>query len=824
MRPTFVVLLLPLLFLALPSEPRAQSSGAPEEKRAAGSGSVHGIVRSSDGQPIPDATVTIEGTGLSTTTDAHGRYVFGDLRPGVKIVLIVTAEGFEPWSRALTVRPEPYRSNFTLRLASLAESVSVTADIPMLNASDGISKVTLAPEQIAVLPSLGEQDIFRAFQLLPGIANNETSSGLYVRGGTPDQNLISYDGFTAYHVDHLFGYFSAFNMDAVERVELSKTASEAKHGGRLSGVMDITGKVGSTEKAEFGGGVSLLSVHALGSVPLGDKASLLLAGRHSYQSSLYNKILNIVDNGTAAGGPAQGRGGAGGRAMFDTQPTSSFYDLNGKLHLQPSANDRMFLSVYHGNDDLDNSRSLEIPSFIRERLAERGIEFDGDNIDIADESGWGNTGVGTQWSRQWGDRAETLLSFGYSRHHNQRNRTSNIGNTRGGLVEDNSLDDLTARLAVPIRLGWNHQLEIGGQATSNDVSYSFGTGAADTGGEEDEQADSRPAILGVLDRAEQGTYYSAYVQDRATFFGKLVITPGVRFSRYSRTSSGYLEPRIAASLEVAQGLRLKGSWGRNNQFVNRIVREDVLQGNREFWALSDGDLIPVPESINLVLGASYETGGFLVDVEVFRNEQSRLTTFAPRFTPTDEGIDYDEFFYEGDGESEGVELLVQKKFGNHTGWASYTYSKTDYLFPELQADPFPADHDQRNELKLVYSTRFGGWTVSGVYIYGSGRPYTEPIGTEEVDFGDGDRNFTIERVVVGDKNGARLPAYQRLDVSANLDFDLFSGKATVGLTIFNVSDRNNVWYKEFTSVDGEIFENNILLMSRTYNLFLNVRF
>jgi hypothetical protein len=611
-------------------------------------------------------------------------------------------------------------------------------------------------------------------------------------------------------------------MDAVEQVELSKTASEAKHGGRLSGVMDITGKAGSTEKAEFGAGVSLLSVHGLASVPLGDKASVLFAGRQSYQSALYNKILNLVDNGTA-GGPAAGRAGPGGRTMFDTQPESSFYDLNGKLLLAPGSSDQMTLSVYHGNDDLDNSRSLEIPSFVRERLAERGIEFDDDIIDITDESGWGNTGVGAQWSRQWSDRAQTLLSFGYSNHRNQRDRTSNMPKRRGGLVEDNTLDDFTARLAVPIQLGWNNQLELGGQVTSNDVYYSYGTGAADTTNETDDSAPDLP-ILDVLDRDEQGTYYSAYLQDRATLFGRLVITPGLRFTRYDRTATGYLEPRIAASLEVASGVRLKGSWGRNNQYVNRIVREDLLRGNREFWALSEGDLIPVPESTNLVAGASYETSGFLLDVEAFRNEQTRLTTFAPRFTPGDEGIDYDEYFYEGDGESEGLEVLLQKKFGSHTGWASYTLSKTDYFFPELEADPFPADHDQRHELKLVYSARFGSWTFSGVYIYGSGRPYTEPIGTEEIEFGNEDQSFTVERVVVGEKNGARLPSYQRLDLSANLDFELFSGQGTLGLTVFNLGDRKNVWYKEFTSVDGEIFENNILLMSRTYNVFLNVRF
>ena len=809
---TRFVLVLPCLMLALASHASAQS------------GNVHGVVRSTDGQPIPGAVVAIHGVSLSATTDALGRYVFNDLRPDVQITLIASADGFELRSRAVVVRAEPLSADFTLPLAGVAESVRVTADIPMLNVSEGVSTIALAPEQIAVLPSLGEQDIFRAFQLLPGVASNETSSGLYVRGGTPDQNLISYDGFTAYHVDHLFGYFSAFNMDAVEKIELTKTSSEAKRGGRLAGVMDITGKTGSTEKAAFGAGVSLLSVHGLGSFPLSDKASVLLAGRQSFQSPLYNKILNLVDNGTAQGGPAAGRAGPGGRTTFDTQPESSFYDLNGKLHFEPTSNDRLFLSMYYGNDNLDNSRSLEIPSFVRERLVERGIDFPDGDISITDESGWGNTGVGTQWSRQWGDRAQTLLSFGYSNHRNQRDRTSNVGNARGGLVEDNTLGDFTTRLAVPVRIGWNHQLEMGAQLTSNDVRYTFGQASAAMEDDETDEGQPQLRLLDVLDRDEQGTYYSAYVQDQATFFGRLVITPGVRFTRYDRTATGYLEPGIAASLEVASGVRLKGAWGRNHQYVNRIVREDVLQGNREFWALSDGDLIPVPESTNLVAGVSFETRDFLVDVEAFRNEQTSLTTFAPRFTPADEGIDYDDFFYRGDGETEGLEVLLQKKFGGHTGWASYTLSKTDYFFPELEAEPFPADHDQRHELKLVYSARFGSWTVSGTYIHGSGRPYTEPIGVEEIEIGGGERAFTVERVVVGAKNGARLPSYQRLDLAAHLDFELFSGAGTLGLTVFNVGSRANVWYKEFTSVDGEIFENNILLMSRTYNAFLNVRF
>ncbi len=798
----------------------------------AATGTIEGVVRNRSGAPVPGATVAVQGPGLTATTDAKGAYVIENVPTGSNFVVTASLAGVVAPPVTLWVVPGRNVVDFTLQ-PSFATDVTVGAEIPLLNASDGVSRLTLSPAQIRVLPSLGEQDIFRALQLLPGIGANETSSGLYVRGATPDQNLISYDGFTVYHVDHLFGYFSAFNMDAVEEVQLSKAASQARYGGRLSSIMEISGKAGSTEKKEFGAGVSLLSVHGLGEVPLGSKASILVAGRRSFQSPLYNKILNLVDTGGAGpvgaqggGGPGGGPGGEGPAATFDTQPTSSFYDLNGKLLFRPGAKDQLSLSGYRGADDLDNSRDLEIPAEIRDRVKELNPGFElPDDISITDKSNWGNTGIGALWSRQWTERAQSRLSFGYSRYHSLRDQTTEAGDSQGGLAEDNSLEDLTARLDIPIRLSWNHQLELGGQVTSNDVSYTYDTSAASSGnGGGPGPGGGGAALLGILDRSETGSQYSAYIQDRATLFGKLVLTPGLRYTRYDRTGTAYVEPRVSGSLQVAQGVRVKGAWGRNHQFANRIVREDVLRGNREFWALSDGETVPVAASTHLVGGLSYEAKGFLLDVEAFRNEQTGLTQFAPRFTPSDttEGIDFNQYFYRGEGTAKGVEVLLQRKFGKNTGWLAYTLSQTEQRFPDLEAEPFPSDYDQRHELKSVDSLRLGKWTFSGTWIFATGRPYTAPTGIEEIQLGgDGP---TIARVVVGAKNGARLPAYHRLDLAVNYDFEIGPGKGTLGLTAFNVYDHQNIWYKEFTSVEGEIFENNILLMGRTFNAFLSVRF
>jgi ferric enterobactin receptor len=167
-------------------------------------------------------------------------------------------------------------------------------------------------------------------------------------------------------------------------------------------------------------------------------------------------------------------------------------------------------------------------------------------------------------------------------------------------------------------------------------------------------------------------------------------------------------------------------------------------------------------------------------------------------------------------------LLLQKKFGRYTGWLGYTLSEVEYTFPELETDPFPALHDQTHELKIVNSFDWNDWTFSATWIYATGRPYTEPIGVEDEEVLEGRR--TIERVILGAKNGARLPAYHRLDISASYCFPLFGSQSIIGATLFNAYGRKNVWYKEFDVVEGEIFENNILYMGMTFNLFFTIRF
>lgn len=221
------------------------------------------------------------------------------------------------------------------------------------------------------------------------------------------------------------------------------------------------------------------------------------------------------------------------------------------------------------------------------------------------------------------------------------------------------------------------------RGTSNDIGYAFQAGTGGPGGGSDSP------LAGVLNQSEQGRLTALYLQDRWLLGSRLLLVPGVRLTSFDRTDTRYTEPRFAATFFVNDQVKLKTATGRYYQFTDRITREEVLQGNREFWTLANGTTVPVAEATHLIGGASFERSGLLVDVELFSKDLSALTQFAPRFTAASDAFDYDDFFYHGDGTARGGEVLVQKRSGRHTGWVSYTLSKVESRFRSSRRRRFP---------------------------------------------------------------------------------------------------------------------------------------
>ncbi|MBK8500981.1 MAG: TonB-dependent receptor [Saprospiraceae bacterium] len=655
-------------------------------------------------------------------------------------------------------------------------------------------------------------------QLLPGVSGtNESSSGLYVRGGTPDQNLIILDGFTVYHVDHLFGFFSAFNSSAIKDIQLHKGGFEAPFGGRISSVVEMTGKDGNTKEFNAGAGLSLLSYNAYVESPFADgKGSVLIAARRSFQSKFYSNLFDaftgISENNQATNQRPPGGGGRfSGFGQQEVKPNSYFYDLNTKLTYRPSTRDVISLSFYNGQDNLDNSRNLDNTSF-------RGgfgggatnFSFNSDNVDL---SNWGNIGSSLKWSRRWNDVLYSKITTSYSNYFSERDRRNqttviredSLSTRNTGSYENNDLRDFTIKIDNEYKLSKDQQLDFGFQSTYNDIFYNL----------------SQNDTTSVIHRDNQGHTSSFYLQDRISLADRLILKGGLRNSYYSLTSKLYFEPRASMTYLISKSLKGKLAYGKYFQFASRIVREDIQQGSRDFWALADDKNIPIASAKHFITGLSYENRSWLFDVEAYHKDLNGLSEYSTRIAPAGRGpgqtLNYEEYFYTGSGIAQGIELLVQKKAGNFNGWIGYTLGRVLYDFEAFGTEPFHANQDQTHELKIIGSYKFGRWNFASTFIYATGRSYTAPTGYYELKLIDGNTESLFE---VSSKNGLRLPDYHRFDLSATYHFFLGSSRASMGLSLINLYNRRNIWYKEYEVVEGELYETNVSLIDFTPSLFI----
>ena len=777
---------------------------------------VTGKVRDkASGEALPFATVAVKGTAIGAITNADGYFTIIKV-PCDTSVLVAQYVGYDPAELYLT--PFMQKQNLVIELTSSSKTlktVNVVAnrDELVLSNKTDINVVKMTPKKLEKLPSFGEKDVMRSMQLLPGIsASNESSSGLYVQGGTPDQNLVLYDGFTVYHVDHLYGFYSAFNANAVKDIQLYKSGFESRFGGRISSVTEITGKEGNQNKFNMGFDLSLLSVNAFVEVPISGKFTSIIAFRRSYQGLLYNTIFKKFNNNGNSQAPAEG--GPGGRRTMETEVTSYFYDLNGKFTYKPNDKDILSLSIFNGADKLDNSSSMQAPSF-----GPNNANFGMNSTDL---TRYGNVGASLKWSRKWGDKLYGNTIISYSNYYSDRDRSQErntvnlsgdtLKTTNMGVFENNDLRDYSLKSDYQHDLLNSIQLQYGVFGNYFDINYSY----------------AQNDTSSVLNKDDQAVLAGAYLQTRIKLvIDKLQFLPGLRMNYFDETSKMYFEPRFSASYKLTDHLTIKGATGLYYQFVNRVTREDIMSGSKDFWLLADGNSVPVSSAVHFTAGISYESIDYIFSVEGYDKQIDNLTEYSLRFNPSPVGVSFDENFYNGYGFSRGVEFLVQRKTGKLNGWMGYTFGEAKNHFDVYGDDYYPANQDVTHEFKIIGMYSYKRWDFSATWIFATGRPYTAPSGAYTITLLDGTEQdfFTVTS-----KNALRLPDYNRADISVNYKL-LLGAKGEkkrrdigyIGLSIFNLYNRKNVWYKEYTIEDGEIIENNVNYMGITPNLTLSLK-
>lgn len=777
------------------------------------------------GEPL--AFAHVQSAQKGTVSNQDGRFKLPPRED--TLTLQVSYIGYKDLHLKVAPDEEDISLNLELDPRELQEIILNTSQIGELSSKPGF--FSLNPEQFNALPTLGETDVFKSIQLLPGVrATDETASGLSVRGGTPSQNLVMMDGFTLYHLDHFFGIFSTLNPNVINNVSLYKGGFGSEYGGRVSSVVDVSSKSGAKDKFSARAGVNLLSFNAMIETPVGEKSSLLLGVRQSFTDLLNS---NLFKDFLSSNREAFLESVNPDVATLQFQPSLNFYDINGKFQHRFSQNSILDFNVYI-SEDIYSADFSEADDF--------------SDFSIEDNAAWENTGFSLNWRANLSPTWHSNFTISGSSYSDDErldiNQTffEDVAFLEGDSIEQNSeveilnfgvqssVSDVTIKSDHEIDLPNNDLIragiEINAIATSYDADQFYFQNFSD-------------AIVirnDLILESAITSMYGSYQYEGSNVRSSI----GTRATFYEPTGKWFLEPRLDLNFKINENLSLKGAASLHNQFINQTSLSLFDNNEKFYWVLADDASIPILRSSHMIFGANYSSGKWSADLEYYRKNTTGIieNLFAVRspgnlrFDALNSEIDSASFELpinpSGENISEGIDLFVKYRDETFTSWLSYSLGTSNNKFSYIdQNNPFSSAQDQRHEINFVSILKLGNWELSSTSIYGSGRPYTTPIL-----LGDSIRYYDETSV-----NDLRLPSYFRVDVSAKYSFPIGKALCETGVTLFNVFDKVNVKSRRFTEQfifdeqDVNITEDQVRLVAIdtkllgfTPNFFFNIRF
>ena len=692
-----------------------------------------------------------------TSTNQYGFYSLTLDKGDYEIVYSFI--GYKTITKKITL-DKNIRTNISLKTdAILTKEVIVEGERLDKNvASSNMSQVKLKVESVKELPViLGEVDVLKSAQLLPGIqSGGEGNSGLYVRGGGPDQNLILLDEAVVYNAAHLFGFFSVFNADAIKDMNIIKGGMPAEYGGRLSSVIDITMKDGNNKRFQADGGIGLLSSRLTLQGPIQkEKSSFIVSGRRTYIDVLAQPFMNEENAFSGSG--------------------YYFYDLTTKVNYKLSDKNRLYLSGYFGRDVFD---------FIN---SDNGI-----GISIP----WGNATTSLRWNHLFNDKLFVNTSVIFTDYRFQFNIAQSDFEFKiyTGINDWNTKVDFLYQpnQRNTIRFGTNYTYHkfIPGNATGRSGEVEFAPDEVYT------QYSNEGALYFSNDielsdeiKAHLGLRYSSF-----QYKGNITFREYIK-SDLTGENNNYrnIEPRASLRYRINTNNSIKMAFTQNYQYIH-LASLSSLSLPADLWVPSSKDIKP-KFSTQYALGyfKNFNENMYETSVEAYYKEITNLIEYKEGVLPEDNtNTNSDDAFVFGDGDSYGVELLIKKNKGKTTGWIGYTLSKTTKYFDDVNnGNPFPAKYDRRHDLSITASHKLNDkWTLSTVFVYATGNSITLPT----------------ERYVIGgdvyteytSRNGYKMPPYHRLDIGAT-----FKPKpkrkyeSSWNFSIYNLYSRKNPYFIYF---------------------------
>ncbi len=748
---------------------------------------LNGYVKDSlTGESIIGATVAVNGQSKGVASNQYGFYSItleeGDYTISVSHVSYVGGA-----ARISLHTNQSYNFEIVSRSSALSDVVvySKRRDANVKNAQMG--KIDLSIGQIKNIPAfMGEIDILKALQLLPGVRNaGEGNAGFYVRGGGPDQNLIMLDDAVVYNTGHLFGFFSIFNSDAIKNVSLIKGGMPAQYGGRLSSVVDVTMKDGNINKFQMEGGIGLIASRFSLQGPLKkNKASFIISARRTYADAIAKPFIKKSSSFYGSG-------------YF-------FYDLNAKVNYRFSEKDRLYLSGYFGRDVFD---------FVN---AKRSFDT---------KIPWGNSTATLRWNHVFNRRLfsnATLVYNDYKFSFSARQENFEIGLFSG--IKDGTFKMDFDYYPLP-----NHKLKFGGLLTYHKFTPNVVSGRQDSI---------------VFEPNNEGLKYAAesalYLQDDWEIGEKWKINYGLRFSsftqigpftKYLRDADGNkldstfygsfkpvktyggVEPRITVRYAVNDETSIKAAVTRNFQYIHLVSNS----GNTlptDLWVPSTYVVKPqVSWLYSAGLFKNFADNKYEGSLELYYKDMQNQVEYKEGYTPS--LSDPENEFVFGKGWSYGAEFLVNKLKGRVTGWVGYTLSWTWRKFPGLnEGEKYPTKYDRRHDMSVVANyDATKKWKLGAVLVYGTGNALTLP---ERFYFINGTLTQEYSKI-----NQYRMKAYHRIDISATYSPTPKKKRKLTSywvFSIYNVYSRLNPYFIYFDQ-DGSAVTGNLKVEARQVSLF-----
>ena len=697
------------------------------------------IIDSETGESVVGAALYVAALETGTTSNQYGYYSL-TIATSDSVRMVVSHIAYN--AQVLNFSSmEDVILDLSLIPATLGlDEVEVTATGESVLQSTQMSGITIPIQDIQNLPSiLGEPDVLRILQLMPGVQSGvEGSTGLYVRGGGPDQNLYLLDGTPIYNPSHLFGFLGTFNSDAIKDVRLLKGGFPARYGGRLSSVIDLTMKEGNMKRFAGTAAVGLLASRMTLEGPIKrDKASFLVSARRSYADLLFRPFIDRSEEDFGY----------------------HFYDLNAKTNVILTSRDRIYLSGYAGADRLFSSYSTS------------------SEIDEFDESklGWRNISSTLRWNHIFGPRVFSNVLVGYTNYalHVSNNYRYNSNGERYGFQDsfDTGIRDLHARADIEFIPNSHHSIRFG----ASGILHSFLTGAFES---IYRVADAIEDSLASPNRRSNGRQLQAYVEDDWRLSSRLRLNVGVHASGFWIDGENYLsiEPRVSALLRVSSNTSVKASVVQMQQYIHLLSTTSGLSLPTDLWVPTTSRVQP-QQSLQVAAGfvQLFSDGNYEFSMEGYYKWMDNLIEYKEGANYFDAAFgNWEDRVASGRGRAYGGELFFQKKVGKTTGWIGYTLSWSRRQFDEInRGNWFPYRYDRRHDASLVISHGFSPTVDFGAsWVYGTGQSVTLPVGEvlSETSFsyrvafpwtpGSGLSLYSIQST----RNGAQIPAYHRLDL------------------------------------------------------------